>query len=89
MQSLTKKQIDRLNLLPEGAVEVIFDGARYNVSKHTGNDGKRVSLQATRLNDNNLISFNWYPQVAGGMLKPCEISEKLIEDFLDNYQFIA
>ena len=37
---------------------------------------------AEELETNNIMSRNYYPTMKGGMLKPCEMSDKKVIDFV-------
>jgi len=74
----------KLKALPEGADDVIYNGRRYLCTKSTLLDGKLIKLYAEELGGNNIVSGNYYVSIRNGMLKPCEMEEKKVIDFVLN-----
>jgi len=72
----------KLLALPNGANDVHYLGKRYLLKKETLLDGKLLKVYAEELGGNDIISGNYYPTVKGGMLKPCEMSDKKVIDFV-------
>ncbi len=68
--------------LPNGANDVRYLGKRYLLRKETLLDGKLLKIYAEELGGNNIISGNYYPTMKGGMLKPCEMSDQKVIDFI-------
>ena len=72
----------KLLALPNGANDVHYLGKRYLLRKETLLDARLLKVYAEELGGNNIISGNYYPTVKGGMLKPCEMSDKKVIDFV-------
>ena len=75
---------DRLLALPDGANDVIYLGKRYLLRKETLLDGKLIKVYAEELGRKDIVSGNYYPTMKGGMLKPCEMSDEKVIDFVVN-----
>jgi hypothetical protein len=50
--------------------------------KETLLNGKLLKVHAEELGGNDIVSGNYYPTIKGGMLKPCEMSDKKVIDFV-------
>jgi len=74
----------KLLALPEGANNVIYQGKRYLLRKETLLQEKLIKLYAEDLGGNNIVSGNYYPTIKTGTLKPCEMSDRKVIDFVIN-----
>ncbi len=72
----------RLFALPDGANDVIYLGKRYLLRKETLLNGKLIKVYAEELGGNDVVSGNYYPTMKGGMLKPCEMSDRKVIAFI-------
>ena len=72
----------KLLALPNGANDIRYLGKRYLLRKETLLDGKLLKIYAEELGGNNIVSGNYYPTMKGGMLKPCEMSDEKVINFL-------
>ena len=72
----------KISQLPEGAYDVIYLNRRYLLRKETQLEGKLIKLYAEELGGNDFISLNYYPQLQGGLLKPCEMPKSKVMDFI-------
>ena len=68
--------------LPNGANNVHYLEKRYLLRKETLLKGKLLKIYAEELGGNDIVSGNYYPTMKGGMLKPCEMSDKKVIDFV-------
>ena len=75
--------------LPNGANNVFFKGQRYLLRKETLLEGKLIKLYAEDLSSKDIVSGNYYPTIKNGILKPCEMSDKKVIDFVINCTIIA
>lgn len=73
---------DALARLPEGYSEGMFDGHRYRLEKITFNGGRSVKFYARALDGTDFVSLNLYHLAAGEVVKPCEMPEAKVRDFL-------
>jgi len=73
---------ERLLSFEDGAYDVLYEEQRYLFRKETHLNGKLIKVYAEELGDNNFISLNYYPQTADGLLKPCEMPDKKVIDFI-------
>lgn len=72
----------KLQALPEGANDVFYKKKRYLLLKDTLLDGKLLKIYAQELGGNDIVSGNYYPTIKNGTLKPCEMSDKKVIDFV-------
>jgi len=72
----------RLQALPNGANDVIYNDKRYLLRKETLLDGKLIKIYAEELGGNDIVSGNYYPTIKEGTLKPCEMSDAKVIDFV-------
>ena len=72
----------KLLTLPDGANDVYYHGKRYLLRKETLLGGKLLKIFAQELGGNDIVSGNYYPSLKGGLLKPCEMSENKVIDFV-------
>jgi len=77
----------KLQELPNGANDVFYNEKRYLLRKEVLLDGKLLKLYAEELGGNNIISGNYYPSIKKGTLKPCEMSDAKVIDFVLNVKF--
>jgi len=73
---------EKLLALPDGANDVIYKEKRYLLRKETLLEGKLLKVYAEELGGNDVVSGNYYPTMKGGMLKPCEMSDRKVIDFV-------
>ncbi|HEY9130077.1 MAG TPA: hypothetical protein VIN02_09575 [Sulfurovum sp.] len=74
----------KLLTLPIGAYDVHYLGKRYLLRKERLLDGKLLKIYAEELGGNDIVSGNYYPTIKRGLLKPCEMSDKKVIDFVLN-----
>ena len=72
----------KLLALPNGANDVRYLEKRYLLRKETLLDGKLIKVYAQELGGKDIVSGNYYPSIKDGMLKPCEMSDKKVIDFV-------
>jgi len=72
----------KLLALPNGANDVSYKHRRYLLRKETLLEGKLLKVYAEELGGNDVVSGNYYPTMKGGMLKPCEMSDVKVIDFV-------
>ncbi|HHD78953.1 MAG TPA: peptide methionine sulfoxide reductase [Epsilonproteobacteria bacterium] len=78
----------KLLALPNGANNVIYLGKRYLLRKETLLEGKLLKIYAERLDTVDIVSGNYYPTMKGGILKPCEMSDTKVIDFVINARML-
>ena len=74
----------KLLLLPNGAHYVQYLGKRYLLRKERLLEGKLLKIYAEKLGGNDIVSGNYYPTIKEGLLKPCEMSNEKVIDFILN-----
>lgn len=72
----------KLLLLPDGANDVYYLGKRYLLRKHKLLEGRLFKIYAEELGGNDIVSGNYYTTIKDGLLKPCEMSDKKVIDFV-------
>lgn len=78
----------KLLLLPDGANDVYYLGKRYLLRKNKLLAGRLFKIYAEELGGNDIVSGNYYPTVKEGLLKPCEMSDQKVIDFVLNAHVI-
>ena len=72
----------KLQKLPNGANDVFYNEKRYLLRKETLLGGKLLKVYAEELGGNDIVSGNYYPTIKKGTLKPCEMSDAKVIDFV-------
>jgi len=72
----------KLQALPNGANDVFYKEKRYLLIKETLLGGKLLKIYAEELGGNDVVSGNYYPTIKSGTLKPCEMSDEKVIDFV-------
>lgn len=68
--------------IPLGYSEVDYNNRRYGMTRADFNDGKSLKVYAEELGGTDFISFNYYITTKDEYLKPCEMPEQKVLDFL-------
>ncbi|WP_298898341.1 peptide methionine sulfoxide reductase [uncultured Psychroserpens sp.] len=71
-------------LLPKGYSEVIFQDKKYGITRTDFNKGKSIKIFAEELAGNDFISLNYYITSDKELLKPCEMPDEKVLQFLNN-----
>ncbi|MGJ8590990.1 MAG: peptide methionine sulfoxide reductase [Aquaticitalea sp.] len=74
--------------LPIGYSTVKYDNKKYGVTRTDFNNGKSIKIYAEELGGNDFISLNYYITDNKESLKPCEMAENKVIDFLKNHKLI-
>ena len=74
-----------LERVPEGWTAVTFQGRRYGLSRTTRAGGRSVSVYAEELGGTDVVSTNVYRTAADDLLRPCEMPEAKVLDFLHGW----
>ncbi|MEZ4795536.1 MAG: peptide methionine sulfoxide reductase [Flavobacteriaceae bacterium] len=80
--------IDYLKTIAEGYSEGIYNDKKYGITKTIFNKGKSIKLYAEELGGNDFISLNYYVTKDKDLLKPCEMPEAKVIDFVKNVKLI-
>ncbi len=75
---------EKIQQLPEGYSEVMYEGKKYGLSRTTFNAGKSIKVFADQLGGKDFISFNYYITKGNHHMKPCEMPQKKVIDFLSH-----
>ncbi|RFN58173.1 peptide methionine sulfoxide reductase [Marixanthomonas ophiurae] len=74
--------------LPVGYSVVWYHKKKYGVSRTDYNDGKSIKVYAEELGGTDIISLNYYKTSKTEVLKPCEMPEMKVIDFLTGCKLI-
>jgi hypothetical protein len=69
--------------VPEGWSQVEYDGRRWGVTRTLHGDGRSEWILAEELGGTDLVSANLYRVGGEDVLKPCEMPEQKVFDFLE------
>ncbi len=78
----------KIKALKDGSYDVSYQGKRYLLSKETHLEGKLIKLYAEELGANDFISLNYYPELGGGLLKPCEMPPEKVILFIEEIELL-
>lgn len=79
---MTHPIYESIKMLPEGYSEGIYQGRKYGITKNTFNNGSSFKVYAEELGGSDFISLNYYLTKKQDLLKPCEMPERKVIDFL-------
>ncbi len=80
--------LKQIRKLPLGYSEVIYLNRKYGVTRNDFNNGNSHKIFAQELGGKDFISLNYYTTRTSQSLKPCEMPEQKVIDFLNGYQQI-
>ena len=80
--------INNINKIPIGYTKGIYKDRTYGIEKTVFNKGRSIKIYAKELGGNNFISLNYYITDQKSHLKPCEMPEEKVIDFLKNVNVI-
>ncbi len=78
--------LSKIQRLPLGYSEVLYKNTKYGVTRTDFNSGKSIKLFAEELGGNDFVSLNYYITDSEEILKPCEMPEQKVFDFLNHYK---
>lgn len=78
--------LEYLNKIEEGYSEGSYNKKKYGITKTIYNNGKSIKLYAEELGGNDFMSLNYYITQNKEFLKPCEMPELKVIDFLKNVE---
>ncbi|MEA3554691.1 MAG: peptide methionine sulfoxide reductase [Campylobacterota bacterium] len=84
MNKFRKKLISFNN----GSFYVLYKNSKYLVTKQLYSDGKIIKIYAEQLRGIDIVSGNYFLTIKGGLLKPCEMSDKKVIDFVLNLELL-
>lgn len=70
--------------IPEGFSEGMFRDRKYGITKTIFNQGKSLKIYGKELGGTDFISLNYYNTKTKDLLKPCEMPQERVIDFLEN-----
>lgn len=78
--------LEAFDALPLGAFEAVYQGRKYLVMRTDFSGGASQKLVAHELGGSDYISMNLYRLTSGARLKPCEMPEGKVVDFVLNLE---
>ncbi len=72
--------------IPEGSTTGNYRGRKYSVHKSSHNAGRSCKIFAEQLGGPDFISLNFYRTEKADLLKPCEMPEQKVLDFLSEVE---
>lgn len=78
---------DLLGRIPAGYSTALYRSRKYGVTKTEHNNGRSVKIFAESLSGEDFVSLNAYFTISGIALRPCEMPEEKVIDFLENVLF--
>ncbi len=87
---MTQSSIFRTKLLelPLGSFCILYKNKRYITTIQIYSNNKIIKLYAEELGGNDIVSGNYFTTIKGGLLKPCEMSDAKVIDFVVNLEII-
>ncbi|WP_299436755.1 peptide methionine sulfoxide reductase [uncultured Aquimarina sp.] len=76
--------LEAIQKIPIGYSEGIYNNKKYSITKEVFNKGKSFKIYAKELQGNDFISLNYYITSTSELLKPCEMPQQKVIDFLNN-----
>jgi len=73
---------NKLINLPNQSFYVLYKEEKYLVTKNIIAKNNVVKLYAIRLSSKDIVSCNYYINIKGGLLKPCEMTNEKVIDFI-------
>ena len=77
-----------IRAVPTGYSEVKYKNKKYSLNKTEFNNGKSIKVYAEELGGNDFISFNYYKTDKDNLLKPCEMPEEKVLEFLNEMKIL-
>ncbi|MCB0629349.1 MAG: peptide methionine sulfoxide reductase [Saprospiraceae bacterium] len=77
-----------IHSIPVGYSEVLYNGKKYSLTRQDLAGGRSIKVFARELGGTDFISFNYYHTGHQDHLKPCEMPEQKVIDFLRDFQLL-
>lgn len=74
--------------LPVDSFYCSYKDSKYLATKQTYSNGKIIKIYAEQLKGIDIVSGNYFLTVKGGLLKPCEMSDEKVIDFVKNLELL-
>ena len=78
----------KLQELPVASFFVKYKNSKYLVKKESVSNDKILKIYAKELKGNDIVSGNYFLTIKNGLLKPCEMSDAKVIDFVLNLELI-
>jgi len=74
---------NKLLSFPENSFYAFYKNEKYLVTKQTLLNGKLIKFYAECLSKIDIVSANYYVFIKNGLLKPCEMSDEKVINFVN------
>ncbi len=74
--------LNKIQSFPSGYSVVWYHDKKYGLTRTDFNNGKSIKLFAEELGGNDFISLNYYIMSHSERLKPCEMPQQRVIDFI-------
>ncbi len=81
--------LKQIQAIPEGYCVMWYRNKKYGVTRGSFNAGKSIKLYAEELGGKDFISLNYYITAKSELLKPCEMPEQTVVDFLSRAELFC
>jgi hypothetical protein len=75
-----------VDAVPEGWTRVRYGGRAYGLTRRTRAGGRSISVVAEELGGTDLVSANVHRTTTADHLRPCEMPESKVLDFLRGWE---
>jgi len=82
MEPILHPVLKSIEIIPEGYSKGIYLNRTYGITKTTYNSGKSFKIYGNELGGTNFISLNYYITNEKHLLKPCEMPNEKVVEFL-------
>lgn len=79
---------NKLLNLPNGTFFALYKDEKYLLTKNMVASNKIVKLYAINLRNKDIVSCNYFINIKGGLLKPCEMSEQKVINFVLGLKYL-
>ena len=79
----------KLLSLPLGSFYVKYNDKKYLATKQTFANDNIIKIYAKELGGNDIVSGNYFLTIKNGLLKPCEMSDEKVINFILKLELLA
>jgi len=79
---------EKLLYFPLGSFYCKYNNSKYLAIKQEYSNHKIIKIYAKELKGNDIVSGNYFLTIKNGLLKPCEMSDKKVINFVNNLKII-
>ena len=75
-----------VDAVPEGWTRVLYEGRPYGLTRRTWAGGRSINVLAEELGGSDVVSANIHRTATAHHLRPCEMPEAKVVDFLRGWE---